>query len=271
MTGNQDLGSGDRKAELEALLEASPTDLSALNALTMVAIQEGDAPAAMDYNRRAFEVDAGDATAQTWKAVLAAAVGMEERALQLLTGTVASHPEHVDAWIYKGLIELRMGQAKDAVVSMERAQALDPRNPQVGAALSQARQVAAASGSGPPPAPAGPAEVVVKGTAALSPELESTLSGSETLYVSVRSPAGGPPLAALKLPMGEWPRAFEVTTANAIAMGGRPRPFPDTLRVVVTIDGDGNPMSKDDVVATVDLPTVTKGEEALSVTLLPPG
>jgi hypothetical protein len=113
--------------------------------------------------------------------------------------------------------------------------------------------------------------VVVKGTAALSPELESTLSGSETLYVSVRSPAGGPPLAALKLPMGEWPRAFEVTTANAIAMGGRPRPFPDTLRVVVTIDGDGNPMSKDDVVATVDLPTVTKGEEALSVTLLPPG
>ena len=273
MTGNQDLGGADRKAELEARVKQDPQDLEALNELTIIAIQAGDAPGAMEWNRQAFEVNADDPTARTWKAVLAAAVGMSDRALAILTETAADHPEHLDAWMYKGLIELRSGDAAAAVTSLEKAQALDPGNPQLGAALSQARQVAAASGGGPaaPPTAGGPAEVVVQGTAALSDELQATLSGSETLYVSVRSPAGGPPLAAKKMPMGEWPRAFEVTTADAIAMGGRPRPFPDTLRVVVTIDGDGNPMSKGDVVATIDLSDVAKGTEDLAVELTPPG
>ncbi|MFT4627065.1 MAG: tetratricopeptide (TPR) repeat protein [Myxococcota bacterium] len=274
MTGNQDLGgTTDRKVELEARVTAQPNDLEAINELTILSIQGGDAPAAMEWNRKAFELDPNDPTARTWKAVLAAAVGMEDRALEMLNEVVEESPEHAEAWTYKGIIELRGGRAADAVVSLERSVALEPGNPQLQGALAQARQLAAAAGGGPaaPPAPTGPAEVVVSGVAELSPAIQDALSGSETLYVSLRNPAGGPPLAAKRMPMGDWPAAFEVTTADAIAMGGAPRPFPPTLRLIVTIDADGNPMSKDDVVATVSVDDVARGATDLTVSLIPPG
>ena len=85
--------------------------------------------------------------------------------------------------------------------------------------------------------------------------------------MSVRAPGGGPPLAALRLPPGPFPMDFEITTANAIAMGGAPRPFPDTLMLSVRVDRDGDPISKAPDEPSATVPNAIKGSTDLKLTL----
>jgi cytochrome c-type biogenesis protein CcmH len=117
----------------------------------------------------------------------------------------------------------------------------------------------------PAPAPASP--VVVSGTLTLDAARAADLSRAIALFISVRDPAGGPPLAALKLVPGPFPMTFSVTEANAIAMGGAPRPFPATVDVSVRLDADGDPLTKDDGLPVAALPGTKKGSTALSVLL----
>jgi len=60
---------------------------------------------------------------------------------------------------------------------------------------------------------------------------------------------------------------FQVTTANAIAMGGAPRPFPDTMLLSVRIDKDGDPISKATGEPTATVPNAAKGSTDLKLTL----
>ncbi len=63
------------------------------------------------------------------------------------------------------------------------------------------------------------------------------------VFVSVRDPGGGPPLAAKKFLPGPFPLAFELTDADVISMGP-PRPIPDKVMLKITLDSDGDAMSK---------------------------
>ena len=60
-----------------------------------------------------------------------------------------------------------------------------------------------------------------------------------------------------------------MTEADAIRMGGAPRPFPDTVNLKVAIDGDGNPMTGGDVLAEATLEGVTLGTTGIELGLAP--
>lgn len=134
-----------------------------------------------------------------------------------------------------------------------------PQAAPAGGGSSLLAPIAAPPGS--PPAAGG--DVLAAGVAALDPG-SAALSGSEVVFVSVRDPAGGPPLASKKVP-AQFPLQFEVTSADIISMGGA-RPIPDTFNVTVRVDRDGNATSKDgepEAVAT----GVKKGSAQLQLTL----
>jgi hypothetical protein len=109
------------------------------------------------------------------------------------------------------------------------------------------------------------APVVVGGTLSVDPG--RSISEATTLFVSVRDPAGGPPLAALKLAPGPFPLKFVVTEANAILMGGVARPFPAKVDLTIRLDKDGDPLTKDDGLPQAILPGTTKGNAAMKITL----
>ncbi len=115
----------------------------------------------------------------------------------------------------------------------------------------------------PPAAPAA-GEVLASGTLNLP---EGSTATGKVVFVSLR-PAGGkgPPIAALRLPAGPFPLAFQLTSNNVVAMGGQARPVPDEFVLKATLDVDGNPMqrSPDDLV--VEHPT-KKGSTGLALTL----
>ena len=89
------------------------------------------------------------------------------------------------------------------------------------------------------------------------------------VFVSVKDPGRpGPPLAALKLPPGPFPLAFSLTEANLMQMGGAPPAIPETVALVVTLDSDGDAMTKapGDPKAMVQTASVASD---LTVTLAP--
>lgn len=224
----------ERREAAERALEANPNDLPALNMLTQVFLAEPER--AMGYNRRALEVDPNDPDARTLQAALTAAVGMHERALERLDEVLADHPDHPRALTYKGLVALEAGAAKEAVSALEKVLAIAPDDPGLNAALDEARRQLGEGAL----RPAG--SVVVSGTIALDPAREGTLGAA--VFVSLRDPTGGPPLAAVRLPPGPFPLRFQVTDADAIAMGGAPRPIPAVFDLSIRLDQDGNAMSR---------------------------
>jgi hypothetical protein len=85
---------------------------------------------------------------------------------------------------------------------------------------------------------------VASGSLSLAPSAQTPPEGA-TLFIAVRDPAGGPPLAALKRP-ARFPQDFKITSADAIAMGGQPRPFPARVKLVIRVDTDGNAMTREE-------------------------
>jgi tetratricopeptide (TPR) repeat protein len=282
MTGNQDLSSGQaspdaEKASLLARLEVEPDNLEVLDRLTILALSQEDTGHAMQYNQRALSIDPRDPDALTQRAVLSMMIGMTDRALETLDGVLAEHPDHVMALVYKGLISMEAGRPQDAIPVLERAIALDASNPAfLESQLAKAR--AMASGAvptpgptpidGPIPAEAAPGVVVVEGRIDLAPGAAQRAVGAQALFVTVKDPRRPmPPLAALKLPPGPFPMAVEVTTADAIPMGGAVRAFPDLVDVSVRLDMDANAMTHTDTEPLVVLSGVAKGSTGLTLTL----
>lgn len=255
------------RAALEAKLAEKPGDIVTLNALTEAAIGERDLGGAMKYNQAAMEAAPADPDARTYKAVLAAFVGMSDRALDLLDEIVKDHPDHLKAWVYKGLVSIEAGRNADAVTALERAIALGGPQPILTSALARAKgaverpfptaQLTDPPGEAPPAAAAG--DVIAAGTLEYG---GPSPAADRVLWLSVRDPAGGPPLAAKRLPAGPFPMRFEITAADRVQMGGA-RPLPANVAVTARIGGS-DPMSRtpNDPSASV---TVTPGTSDLAL------
>ena len=158
-------------------------------------------------------------------------MGLSDRAFELLAGVRDENPEFSKAWVYTGLLALDLGRYDLAEEAMEQAIKLEPdRAAFLAQRLAEAKQMSQAS-----------SEVLLTGTVS-APGI--TPSGTEILFVSLRDPAGGPPLAALRLPP-TLPAEITVTAADLIAMGGAPRPVGPEVQVTVRLDTDGNPMTRD--------------------------
>lgn len=107
-----------------------------------------------------------------------------------------------------------------------------------------------------------PAAVLVTGNI----EAPDNAPAAQAIFVSLRQPGvPGPPLAAKKLPPGPFPMTFTLTEADRPMVQG---PMPDTVEVKVTLDVDGDPMSKSEA----DLEAVQQaatGATTLKLTLAP--
>ena len=162
-----------------------------------------------------------------YRAVLAGLIGMYDRSLSYLDELIAEDPNFAAALSYK-IIAVEAGQPEVAIPALERAIALQGSHPALEGALRRAR-----SGEVPSrpatQAPLGEAHTPTADDALALPVASGSISLAEglsapgsdaTLFIAVRDPAGGPPLAALKR-SAQFPQDFEVTTADAIAMGVR--------------------------------------------------
>jgi cytochrome c-type biogenesis protein CcmH len=248
-------------AALREKVSSNPNDLESLNRLTVNALSTGNLNDAMQWNERALAVTPNDADARTFRAVLRAATGMGDSALTLLDEVLAEHPTNTMALVYKGLIALEAGKNESAISALERALALDPPNPSfLRAKLAEAQL------GGPPAAPAETSAptAIASGRIQLAAGVDT--AAFQALFVSVRDPAGGPPLAAKKLSPGPFPMDFTITSADRLPMGGD-RPMPAQVDFTVRLDVDGDAMSRSDGEPSARIPSLAVGSAGLEITV----
>ncbi len=267
MTGGtsipRDETAGEEQQALLAKIKENPKDLESINRLTILALAQQDPSAAMQWNEMALGVDPKDPDARTQRAAIRAMLGMTDDALMLLDEVLVNHPDHGITLFYKGMIAMRAGKPEIAVPALERAMEVQP-DPFIQKQLDRARM--ALKGGAPSETPSdvpSEASLIAEGEVTLA---EGAQIGAGTvLFVNVRTPGGGPPLAAVKLPPGPFPMKFRITTADRLPMGGD-RPLPAEVQLGIRLDADGNAFTKEGLpAATVD--GVAPGATGLQVSL----
>lgn len=249
---------------LEQRVAANPSDLEALNRLTMLCMQNRDIEAAKKWSDQALAVAPKDNEARLNRALMTAEMGMSAPAIAKIDEVLADAPDMPEANLYKGLLLLMDDQAAESLPFLEKAIALGMRSPSVMQALADARAKAGV----PAPAAPGSDEVVIAGTINVDPAALGAVQAASTLYVSVKD-GPGPPLAAKKLPVGPFPMAFTVTMADRPPMAAS-RPMPASFDVTVRADLDGNAMTKDPSEPVFLAPGTAKGTTGIVVTLSTP-
>ena len=100
---------------------------------------------------------------------------------------------------------------------------------------------AAPAGGGAPPTAGGGGEPV-SGTIALAPGFETKVPAGATLFLIVRTGAGGgPPLAVKRVESPKFPMEFSIGPDDRMI---KTRPFEGPLQLSARLDADGNAMTR---------------------------
>ena len=263
MTGNGDGGSmaeidAARQARLESakeVLRNDPENLEALNILTYDALLYRDLDTAMEQMDRARALNPDDIGVKINLAILQMSVGMADRSAVALDEVLAVQPNNGRAMLWKGFVLANTGQQEEAIAALGAASALLEWPEERLFAEGMLRELTA-----PPPA------THIAGSAVM---VEGTEMPEGTLYIYARrsEAGGGPPVAAFRYD-GGMPVDFALTDADMV-MGGV---WPDAVWVQARIDGDGDPMTKHDILAeSAVIGPLSSGTEALSLLLAPSG
>ena len=230
-----------------------------------------------------LKIDPENAQGKTFLAIVRIEMGMASKATQLLSEALQKDPSLVEAWIYRGVANLRNGEAQAALDDWQEAIGIRPdaqtvleplikrargvlsgeikvpeRKPHPG---MSAGMPAGHPGNQPAKKVGGPAAKV---TISLAPGAQA--KKGEVLFVIARAAgvAAGPPAAVKRLTVGDFPIEVSLTAADAM-MGGA---LPAKLDITARVDGDGNPLTKNDGVRG-SAAGVALGGEAASLTLAP--
>ncbi|MBX2802884.1 MAG: tetratricopeptide repeat protein [Myxococcales bacterium] len=254
------------KEALELRLKQNPNDVEAMNGFTALYLQFSDPGKAMEHNTKALEVDPQNLDARSYLGVLNMMMGMSDRALEHIDGVLKDDPEHPLALPYRGLFLMEMQRFEEAIPVLEKAIAVQPGNPSLQRALSDARKLASGEMPTPPPTASDGGQLIVSGTMDIDPAAKATLKGTETVFLSVKDPTkAGPPVAAERM-AAVFPAAFELTTADIRAMPGAETSIPANMMLTIRVDLDGNAMTKEAApIAVVE--NVASGSAGVNVVL----
>lgn len=165
----------------------------------------------------------------------------------LIDEVLASEPANQDALWWGGLVAVQRDQA---ALALERWNALLATNLPPDTA-DQLRGLifeltAAAGGSAAPAAGSGAAVPAVAGPVvaveiAVAPDMPvASLGPNAIVYLLVRAPGGGPPLAAKQIPLAALPGRFEIGVADAV-IPGRTIAGQERVTVIARISLTGEP------------------------------
>lgn len=261
VTGETPMGSADsssesatpaspeaREAQLETALVANPDDVEARLELVRVYMVKRDMRAAWKETQEVLKRSPGNASALTYQGLMRFAAGQTEAAVGLLKKAIASEPNLLETYLQLALVYVRLGRVPEAESTIAAA---SRRFPDKAAMMSEwlgrmreqaVRGQQAAAGGSPSGGPGTETSRHVAGVVDLDPALRGKLTAGAIVWVTVRE-AGvekGPPIAVKRLAASEFPIAFSVGEADAMAG----QPFPGKVRIEARIDSDGDPLTR---------------------------
>lgn len=208
-------------ARLQAHLEAHPDDKQGWMTLGRAKSAMGDYVAAASAYGKAVKLDHAQNPellarwGEAW--VLQDPKHLTRQEHAVFSAVLEADPDSVRGLWYGGLLALDAGQRQLAIDRWQRLleQDIPPRMASfvtnrlhaLGAGASQAGSSAAAGGPS--------IELEIK----VAPALVSRLEPDETLFIYVRDPAGGPPLAARRMQAKDFPLRLTIGNDDAVIPG----------------------------------------------------
>lgn len=258
-------------AQLEAAVQKDPENLQLRNDLAQAYLESENLMGVFEQSRLVLAKKPDDSRALTFQGLVRLAMGEAESALDLLQRATKSDRTNLDAWVGLAWVDIQSGRPKEAEAAIAEAIKVSPDNrARLEQVLMQMKAQAAsaaarpASGELPPDhppvgeAPAGstpaaaPAGKSIRVTIDLDP---SARSRTGVLFVIARSGSGGPPAAVKRLTPQSFPLTVDLSSADSM-MG---QPLPDTVRIEVRLDSDGDPLTKPPTDPAAALDGVTVG------------
>ena len=277
---------------LRDAVDANPKSAAPRLALIRAQIGRRQLIQAYEGSNEVLKIEPDNPQAKTFLAIVRIEMGMSSQATKLLSEALQANPGLVEAWIYRGVANMQTGEAQAALDDWQEAMKLRPDSARVlqplieraegildgsiqqaapkphpggsqgmpsGHPPASSAPQALAPAPKPAPVPAGPpAKITIKLAAG------AQAKAGEIIFVIAR-PAGvaaGPPAAVKRLTVESFPIEVSLTNADMM-MGGS---LPKTLDITARVDGDGNPLTKNDGVRG-QVKGVIVGGDAASLTL----
>jgi|CXWL01.1.fsa_nt_gi hypothetical protein len=242
---------------LRKQLEANPEDLTARRELAVRLTENGLFVEAFEEATALVAANPQDVDGLYVQGEVRLAMGQWGRAADLLDQVLAGHPDHLLALIARGKAYSQMGQKDAAVATLEKARELaGGRYPPIDALLAEIRGVAAPAAAPMPNREALQAIVAAAQAGTAGPGFDVrielgpgvTAAPGATLFVALRTGAGGPPAAVKKVAAPRFP--LDLTLGPGDTMMGGALPEGGTLTARLDADGDASTQEPEDLAAS---------------------
>jgi cytochrome c-type biogenesis protein CcmH len=241
--------------QIEARAQGNPSDSEAWEALGTANAMMARWPQALQAYQKAYELvptkpsvlsGYAEALAMTSNLVMAG------RPIELVNAALQADPNNKKGLELAGIHAYQNGQFAQAVVFLDRLQRLiDPQTPyaqELSTMRNEAQRLAQLGGSAQPASPAGrpdasAASASIGGTVELAPELQSRVGAQSTIYLIARAGDNGPPLAAARIGMGQFPLQFKLDNSMAMNPSNTLSNHQEVV-VLARISASGNPIAQ---------------------------
>jgi hypothetical protein len=249
------------EAQLREAVARHPDDVEARLDLARALLHGRDLMGVWNETQAVLARSPGHPRALAYQALVRLAMGQGEVAVSMLRQALSTDPGLLEARANLAFVYASLGRRREAEATVAETARLFPEE---GARLKQAlAQLEAEPASAPaPPAGEDPhagvppptADATAPGTEA--PRAAASLSGVIDASAAVRSRIGsaavvfvtvreagvdqGPPVAVKRLAASAFPLAFEIGPSDSM-MG---QPLPESVRLDVRADADGDPMTR---------------------------
>lgn len=162
---------------------------------------------------------------------------------QIFKRVLELDPDNLRGLWYGGLLALADGHREEAVKDWQRLLKQPQVAPQVADLVRQRLDMLGAAATAGQAAAAATGKTRLHVTVELAPGLKRVVKAGETLYVFVRDPQGGPPLAVRRLTVGSFPVRLTLDDHDAMLQGHDLSDASGPLEVTahISTSGDAQP------------------------------
>lgn len=260
--------------QLEAAVQRDPNNLQLRNDLAQAYLERDNLMAVFEQTKFVLEKSPNDSRALTFQGLVRMAMGESETALRMLQKATKADPRNLDGWVSLAWVYAQNNRMTEAEATMKEAMNQSPKDrarlEQVFEQMKQQVAQVAANGTAPSQLPEGHpnidnAPAAAPGAAPSAPTagaVHVTINldpGAKTrtgiVFVIVRNPAGGPPIAVKRVIATSFPTRVDVSSADSM-MGQQ---LPASFRLEARLDTDGDPLTRPPSDPTASQEGVTPG------------
>lgn len=252
------------EAEVGQLLEhlsSTPGDLAARKRLALLYLNTDQFVPAFEQAETVLAAVPDDIDSLYVQGVVRMTMGQDEAALAQLDRVLELFPDHVRAMTVQGLIFARQGNRDQAAALWNRGLEIGGPQPQIESLLAMlASEAAGGLPPGHPPAAptsdATPAErITAPGEYRVRVEAE-TMPGfpqTGTVFVALRTAAGGPPIAVKRINQPTFPMFVSLGPQDMMMAAGEELPESGILTVRLDQDGSVSTRGENDMEGSVEM------------------